>query len=145
MLASAGMVLFAQGATAGTLVYLTKTAWGCVDPNVTPTINDDTNPGRRDPQWVARTSDEGHCVIITPDSLWESLSPNYNGLTYVAYRGTIGKPGSFWADRGDRLQLTRASCPTTGPVCHNTRITSATRADAPAGSEDYGAGGRARR
>ena len=50
MLASAGIALLAQGATAGTLVQLKKTVWGCADPNVTPTINDDSNPGRRDPQ-----------------------------------------------------------------------------------------------
>ena len=57
MLASAGIGLLAHGATAETLVHLKKAVWGCVDPNVTPTINDDTNPARRDPQWVARTRD----------------------------------------------------------------------------------------
>lgn len=95
-LAITGIGLLAQGASAGTLVHLKEPVWGCLDPNVTPIINNQANPDRLDPQWVARKSDEGHCVILTPNSLWEPLSRDWNGLTYLAYRGPIGKPGSFW-------------------------------------------------
>ena len=70
--------------------------WGCVDPNVTPHLNDPRDPRRSDPQWIATTSAEGQCVTISTRSIWEPLSADHNGLTYVAYRGTIGKPGSFW-------------------------------------------------
>lgn len=70
--------------------------WGCVDPNVAPSMNDDANPNRHIPEWVEQMRVEGQCVLISPNSLWEPLSQDYNGLTYVAYRGTVGRPGSFW-------------------------------------------------
>ena len=96
VLASTGFGLLIQSANAETLVHLKRTVWGCFDPNVTPVINDDTNPNHENPQWVTQTSVEGQCVMITPESLWTPLSTNYNGLTYVTHRGTIGEPGSFW-------------------------------------------------
>jgi hypothetical protein len=96
MAAIAGISLLSQGAAANTLVHLSKSVWGCVDPNVTPTINDASNPERGDPTWLTRTSELGHCAFITPQSLWELLSPDHNGLTYLAYRGTTGRLGSFW-------------------------------------------------
>lgn len=96
LLAAAATAFFGEGAFANPLIHMKRTVWGCVDPNVTPDLNDDRDPRRSDPQWVARTSAVGQCVTISPQSIWEPLSPNYNGLTYVAYRGKTGRPGSFW-------------------------------------------------
>lgn len=96
ILASVGLVLLTSGASAEALVHMSRSVWGCFDPNVTPALNDDTNPNRDNPQWMAQTAAAGQCVIITPGSLWKPLSPDYNGLTYVTHRGAIGAPGSFW-------------------------------------------------
>jgi hypothetical protein len=83
-------------ASANQLVHMKRLVWGCVDPNVALNINDLRDPRRFDAQWVARTSAEGQCVTISTRSVWEPLSVDHNGLTYVAYRGTTGRPGSFW-------------------------------------------------
>ena len=82
--------------SAGPLVRMTRTVWGCVDPNVAPAMNDPQNPSRLDAHWVEKSRTEGECVSISPRSVWEPLSQDHNGLTYVTYRGTTGKPGSFW-------------------------------------------------
>jgi hypothetical protein len=96
LFAVAVVAFFGDGAFANSLVHMQRTVWGCVDPNVAPDLNDDHNPRRSDPQWVARTSAVGQCVPISPQSIWEPLSRDYNGLTYVAYRGKTGKPTSLW-------------------------------------------------
>jgi hypothetical protein len=94
--ASVGFALLTQSASAETLVHMSRSVWGCFDPNVTPALNDETNPNRDNPQWMAQTAAAGQCVIITPGSLWKPLSADYNGLTYVTHRGAIGASGSFW-------------------------------------------------
>ena len=97
LLAVAAAVWAGDRAMANPLVHLKSDVWGCVDPNVAPALNDDGEPRRNDRQWVARTAAEGECVRISTRSVWEPLSTDHNGLTYVACRGTTGKPGSFWA------------------------------------------------
>ena len=96
LLAIAASAWTSPRALAHQLFHMKRTVWGCFDPNVAPYLNDARDPRRSDPQWVTRTSVVGQCVIISTRSIWEPLSQNYNGLTYVAYRGTTGKPGSFW-------------------------------------------------
>lgn len=96
---------FVHDADARTLVHLNKAVWGCFNPSVAAIINDETNPGRFDRAWVARTSDMGECVTITPGSVWEPLTASRNGFTYVAYRGTAAKPASFWVPTGSLVAL----------------------------------------
>ena len=83
-------------ASAGSLVHMRKTVWGCVDPNAAPTMNEYLASTRADPAAIERTRVEGQCVTISSKSLWEALSADHDGITYVAYRGTAGKPGSYW-------------------------------------------------
>ena len=83
-------------ALANRVFHMKRNVWGCVDPNVTPDLNDEAEPHRADPQWVARNKIEGQCVPISTRSLWEPLSADHDGLTYVAYRGATATPGSFW-------------------------------------------------
>ena len=96
LLAIATAIWTGDHAMASPLVHMKNGVWGCVDPNVAPVLNDDADPHRTDRQWVARTAADGQCVRISTHSAWEPLSEDHNGLTYVAYRGTVGKPGSFW-------------------------------------------------
>ena len=96
MIAAAAAGWLAPDASANSVVRMSRTVWGCVDPNVAPAMNDPRNPNRSDPQWVEKSRTEGECVSISSRSVWEPLSQDHNGLTYVAYRGTTGRPGSFW-------------------------------------------------
>lgn len=96
LLAAAAVAWTGDSAMANQFVHVKRMVWGCIDPNVVPSLNDYSDPRRSDPQWVAKTSALGQCVTISTRSLWETLSEDHNGLTYVAYRGTIGRPGSFW-------------------------------------------------
>jgi len=89
-------ILFSQTASAETLVHLSHPVWGCVDPNEAAPINDNSNPARADPQWVARTAAVGQCMMLGSVGEWDTLSENYNGLTYVGHRGGGGPTGSFW-------------------------------------------------
>lgn len=95
MAACAGFALLTHTASAETLYHMTGTVWGCFDPNVTPTINDASNPGYGDQQWIAQTAAQGQCVLISPAGLWRARS-SFNGMTYVIHSGSIGSPGSFW-------------------------------------------------
>lgn len=88
--------LLTKTANAETLVHLSRPVWGCVDPNEAAHINDNSNPAKSDPQWVARTAADGQCVMLGSVGQWATLSENYNGLTYVGHRGGIGRTGSFW-------------------------------------------------
>ena len=88
--------LLTKTANAETLVHLSRPVWGCVDPNEAVHINDNSNPAKSDPQWVARTAADGQCVMLGSVGQWATLSENYNGLTYVGHRGGIGRTGSFW-------------------------------------------------
>ncbi len=78
------------------LTSLTRTVWGCVDPNVASSINDPVNPARSDPRWIARTSADGKCITLSSLGQWATLSEDHNGLTYIGHRGTAGPTGSFW-------------------------------------------------
>lgn len=88
--------LLTKTAHAETLVNLSRPVWGCVDPNEAARINDNSNPAKSDPQWVARTAADGQCVKLGSVGQWATLSENYNGLTYVGHRGGDGRTGSFW-------------------------------------------------
>jgi hypothetical protein len=88
--------LLTKTAHAETLVHLSLPVWGCVDPNEAAHINDNSNPAKSDPQWVARTAADGQCVKLGSVGQWATLSENYNGLTYVGHRGGDGRTGSFW-------------------------------------------------
>ncbi len=88
--------LLSHTAASETLTNLTRTVWGCVDPNVSAPINDPLNPARSDPRWIARTSVDGQCTILSPVGQWATLSEDHNGLTYIGHRGAIGPSGSFW-------------------------------------------------
>ena len=89
-----------HGAQARDLVRLSRTAWGCFNPSFAAIINDPAYPGQSDPAWVAKTREMGDCVTITPRSVWERLTTDRDGFTYVVYRGTTAKPGSFWVPTG---------------------------------------------
>lgn len=93
---AAGAVLLNKTGSAETLVHLSRPVWGCVDPNEAARINDNSNPARSDPQWVARTAAVGQCIMLGPVGQWATLSENYNGLTYVRHLGGVGPTGSFW-------------------------------------------------
>jgi hypothetical protein len=86
--------MFGHNAAAETIAHLTQNVWGCVDPNVTPSINDTSDPGHLDPKWVVRAITEGKCIRLTPVGQWATLSQDHNGLTYVGARGTAG-PSRF--------------------------------------------------
>ena len=89
-----------HGAQARDLVRLSRTVWGCFNPSIAAIINDPANPGQSDPAWAAKTREMGDCVTITPRSVWQRLTTDRDGFTYVAYRGTTAKPGSFWVPTG---------------------------------------------
>lgn len=89
-------ILLFKIASAETLVHLSHPVWGCVDPNEAARINDNTNPARSDPQWVARTAAVGQCIMLGPIGQWATLSENYNGLTYVRHLGGVAPIGLFW-------------------------------------------------
>lgn len=95
LLVGMGLALLTHTARAETLYHMNSAVWGCFDPNVTPTINDPSNPDYSDPQWVAQTANQGQCVLISPAGLWKARSA-FNGMTYVTNSGAIGQPGSFW-------------------------------------------------
>ena len=78
------------------LTSLTRTVWGCVDPNVASSINDPVNLARSDPRWIAQTSADGKCITLSSVGQWATLSEEHNGLTYIGHRGTAGPTGSFW-------------------------------------------------
>ena len=96
LLVGVSLGTFGHDASAETIAHLTRAIWGCVDPNVAPSINDASNRSHLDPQWIIRTAAEGQCVILPPGGKWANLSDDYNGLTYVAARSTVGRSGSFW-------------------------------------------------
>jgi TerB N-terminal domain/TerB-C domain len=96
LLVGVSLGTFGHNASAETIAHLTRTVWGCVDPNVAPSINDASNPSHLDPKWVSRAIAEGKCVTLTPVGQWATLSQEYNGLTYVGARGIVGPSGSFW-------------------------------------------------
>jgi hypothetical protein len=106
------------------LVHMTHTTWGCVDPNIAPEMNDPENSRRSNPAWVAKARADGQCVMISSRSLWEPLSDSYNGLTYVAYRGTIGKPGSFWVPTSalEPAALSGLNPPPPPPIAHQPSV-----------------------
>ena len=89
-------IFFSQTASAETSVHLSRPVWGCVDPNEATPLNDNSNPARSDPQWVARTAQFGQCITLGTVGQWAALSENYNGLTYIGHRGNVGPIGSFW-------------------------------------------------
>src|SRR6202012_4033405 len=122
-----------------TVFHVKRTVWGCFDPNVTPVINDDSNPNHENPQWLTQTSVEGQCVLITPESLWTPLSAEYNGLTYVTHRGTVGESGSFWVptsaiDFSSATQAASATTRTALPPPETTSRSKATSAEPEAGT-----------
>jgi hypothetical protein len=88
--------LLTKTAIAETLVHLSRPVWGCVDFNEAGHINDNSNPMKSDPEWIARTVADGQCVMLGSVSQWATLSENHEGLTYVGRRGGIGQAGSFW-------------------------------------------------
>ena len=92
LLVGASLGTFGHGAAAETIAHLTRTVWGCVDPNVAPSINDFSNPSHLDPQWLIRTVAKGKCVTLAPGGKWAALSHDYNGLTYVGSRGMLASP-----------------------------------------------------
>ena len=96
LLMAADFALLGGQANAETLVHLSRTVWGCVDPNEATSINEASNPARSDPRWLARTVADGQCISLAPVGQWATLSQDYNGLTYVGRRGSIGPAGSFW-------------------------------------------------
>ena len=96
LLIASSVTLQAGSARAETLAHLSRTVWGCVDPNEAASINDASNPARSDPRWLARTATDGQCVTLAPVGQWATLSESYNGLTYVGRRGAAGPTGSFW-------------------------------------------------
>ena len=63
------------------LTSLTRTVWGCVDPNVASSINDPVNLARSDPRWIAQTSADGKCITLSSVGQWATLSEEHNGLT----------------------------------------------------------------
>lgn len=109
--------MLSHEAASETLTHLTRTVWGCVDPNVAAPINDRLNPARSDPQWLARNSADGQCITLSSVGQWATLSGNYNGLTYIGHRGTVGPSGSFWvptaalADHVEPVGTTTATTP----------------------------------
>jgi hypothetical protein len=90
------VVLFLSGsAHADTLVHLNKMVWGCIDAQASSELNDEANPRRHDPVWVARNVARGRCVAISPKSAWEPASNDRNGMTHIDRRGTV-HPESYW-------------------------------------------------
>ena len=81
---------------AATIVHVKYPIYGCEKPDVVTTINNEADPRHTDPNWLAATMGYGQCVRITPQSPWEPISADQGGVTLLAYRGTVGRPGSFF-------------------------------------------------
>ena len=116
LLVGVSLGAFGHDASAETIAHLTRTVWGCVDPNVAPSINDASNPRHLDPQWVIKTIAEGKCVTLAPGGNWAILSHDYNGLTYVGARGTAGPSGSFWVPTSALVADPPSALPTAPPL-----------------------------
>ena len=81
---------------AATTVHVKYPVYGCEKQPAVAVINNEADPRHTDPEWLATTMGYGQCVRITPQSPWEPLSADQGGLTLLAYRGAVGRPGSFF-------------------------------------------------
>ena len=95
LLVGVSLETFGHDASAETIAHLTRTVWGCVDPNVAPSINDASNPSHLDPQWVIRTVAEGKCVTLTPGGKWATLSHERPFRFVLGTYCSIGGRSSF--------------------------------------------------
>jgi hypothetical protein len=81
---------------AATIVHVKYPVYGCEKPDSVGAINNEADPRHTDPNWLATTMGYGQCVRITPQSPWEPMGADVGGLTLLAYRGDVGRPGSFY-------------------------------------------------
>jgi hypothetical protein len=83
-------------ARADALVHVKSQIYGCEKAIAARALNNPTNPRHSDPAWIAYVMGDGQCVKITPQSQWAVMGADENGVTLLSYRGTIGRPGSFY-------------------------------------------------
>ena len=89
-------LLLPASAQAAAIVHVKYPVYGCEKPAAVGVINNEADPRHADPAWLATMMGYAQCVRITPQSPWEKLGADQDGLTLLAYRGTLGQPGSFY-------------------------------------------------
>jgi restriction system protein len=83
-------------ATAETLIHLKAEVYGCHKARAARAINNTDDYRQSDGRWVAYVVSDGQCVRITSHSSWAVTGADDDGVTLISYRGTIGKPGSYY-------------------------------------------------
>lgn len=83
------------GQPAPQLFRVTHDTFGCANPRATGALTNRADPRQSDPEWVAFVVSDGHCVNITPRSLWRLVFKE-GDLAFMTYAGTTAGPGSFY-------------------------------------------------
>ena len=83
-------------ARADTIVHMKSAIYGCEKAPAARALNNRSDARQNDPRWVAYVMGDGQCVRITTQSPWAVIGADEQGVTLVAYRGTVGRPGSFY-------------------------------------------------
>ena len=86
------------------LFHVTHDTYGCANPRATMALANQADPRRSDPGWVAFVVNDGHCAPITPRSPWRLVS-RAGELSYMAYAGTTGLPGSFYVKADELVEM----------------------------------------
>lgn len=106
-------LLMPMQAAAAPIVHVKYPVYGCQRPGAVAAINNEANLRQADPNWLAAARGYGQCVRITPQSPWEPVGADASGLTLLAYRGTVGQPGSFYVPTA-AIDFGAAGTPTPG-------------------------------
>lgn len=83
------------GQPAPQLFRVTHDTFGCANPRATGALTNRADPRQSDPEWVAFVVSDGHCVNITPRSLWRLVFKE-GDVAFMTYAGTTAGPGSFY-------------------------------------------------
>ena len=86
------------------LFHVLRDTYGCSNPRATLALTNRSDPRLQDPGWVAFVVADGHCAPITPRSPWRLLSLS-GELSFMAYAGTTGLPGSFYLRTAELVEL----------------------------------------
>ncbi len=83
-------------AHAETVVHMKSQVYGCEKALSARALNNQADPRQNDPHWIAYVMGYGQCVRITTQSPWAVIGSDQDGVTLVSYRGSVGRPGSFY-------------------------------------------------
>ncbi len=131
-------------ARADAVVHMKSPIYGCEKAPAARVLNNQADSRQGDPRWVAYVMGDGQCVRITTQSPWAVTGADENGVTLVSYRGTVGRPGSFYVPTwaldfpAPVLPPADAAAPVTPPSDASMGGTSPPANDAPPANADQG-------